>query len=97
MNNLLIYLLHFYQKTQKYTTHTLLAIHQCQKDHAKDSLIDYTPMFDGELELYFDWIMRLENLAAVSKQNPKEWASGKLRVWLSNVSNLYHWTQVGTM
>ena len=47
-------------------------------------------MFDGKPELYFDWILRLESIAAVTKQNPMELTLEKLRVGLSSVSNLYH-------
>ena len=38
--------------------------------HADDSLIDYIPTFDGTPELYFDWIIKIENIAAVTAHNP---------------------------
>ena len=40
-------------------------------------LIDNIPAFDGKPELYFDLIFKLENIAAVNKQNPKEYTLGK--------------------
>ena len=46
-------------------------IHQFQEDHRNDSLIDNIPTVDGKPELYLDWILKLENIAAVTKWNPK--------------------------
>ena len=34
-------------------------------------------MFDGKTKLYFDWIQKPENIAAMTKCNPKELALGK--------------------
>ena len=31
--------------------------------------LDVMLMFNGNLELYFDWILKLENVAPVTKQN----------------------------
>ena len=42
-----------------------------------DSLIDDIPTFEGKPELYYDWILKLENIAAVTKQNLKELTLGK--------------------
>ena len=77
MNNSLIDLLQHQQRMQNDTTHALQIIHQSQWDHANDSLIDNIPIFDGKWELYFDWILKLENIVAVTKQNPRELTLGK--------------------
>ena len=53
----------------------LHVIHQSQR--ANDSLIDNITTFDRKPELHFDWILKLENIAAVTKQNAKELALGK--------------------
>ena len=74
INNSLIDLLHCQQKTQN---ETLQVIHQSQRDHANDSLIDDISTFHGKPELYFHWILMLENIAAVTKCNPKELALGE--------------------
>ena len=71
MNNLLIDLLHCQKRTQKETTHTWQVIHQSQQDHVNDCLLNDIPTFDGKPELYLDWILKHENIAAVSKWNPK--------------------------
>ena len=42
-----------------------------------DSLIDDNSTFDGKPELYFDWILTLKSIAAMTKWNPKELALGK--------------------
>ena len=74
MNNLLIGLLHCHQRAQNDTSYLLQVIHQSQRDHADDSLINNIPIFDGKLELYFNWILKLENIATVTKGNSKELA-----------------------
>ena len=43
-------------------------------------LLDDIPTTDGKPELYFDWILKLENIAVVGKQNSKELASWKHKV-----------------
>ena len=51
-----------------------------QQDHANHSLIDDIPAFDGRPELYFDWILKLQNKTIVTKWNSKEWYSlGKVQ------------------
>ena len=40
-------------------------------------IIKNIPTFDGEPELLFDWILKLENMAAVTKWYPIELALGK--------------------
>ena len=35
------------------------------------------PTFDGKPYLYFDWILKLENMASVTRWNPRELALGK--------------------
>ena len=77
MNNSLIDLLHCQQRMQNDATCTSQVIHQSQQDHTNVSLIGDIPTFDGKPELYFDWILKLENIAAVTKQNTKELALGK--------------------
>ena len=67
MNNILILLLHCQQWTQNDTTHVSQVTHQSQRDHANDFLIDVMLAFDGKPELYFSWILKLENIAAVTK------------------------------
>ena len=48
-------------------------IHQSQIDYYSNySLNDHIHTFDGKRELYFDSILKLENLAAGTKQTPKE-------------------------
>ena len=42
-----------------------------------NSIIKNIPTFDGEPELLFDWILKLENTAAVTKWYPIELALGK--------------------
>ena len=53
-------------------------------DHANDSLIDDVLTFDGKPELYFDWILMLENVVLVTKCNPKDLALGKAQGTLIN-------------
>ena len=67
MHNSLTDLLHFQQRMQNDTAHALYVIHQLQQDHANQSLTNDTSTFDGKLELYLDWILKLENIAAVTK------------------------------
>ena len=57
----------------------MLVIHQCQQHLKSDCLINDIPTFDGKPELYFDWILKLENIATVTKQNPKELVLGIAR------------------
>ena len=42
-----------------------------------DSLIDDIPIFGGKPELFFEWILKLENIAVVMKWNPTELALRK--------------------
>ena len=70
-------MLHCQQKTQNDSTHALQVIHQSQRDHKNDSLIDNITTLDGQPELYFDWIMKLGNIASVTILNPKELALGE--------------------
>ena len=42
-----------------------------------ESLIDDIPKSDGKPVLYFDWILKLENIAAVTMCNPMELDLGK--------------------
>ena len=60
-------------------TCTLQATHQSWQDHANNFLVDDIPTFNGKPELYFDLILKLENIAATIKWkwNPKELALGK--------------------
>ena len=51
--------------------------HELQRDHTNNSLTDDIPIFDGKPKLYFDWIVKLENITTVTKQNPEEIALGK--------------------
>ena len=60
-------LLHSKQQTKHDTTHALPVIRQFQRDNAKDSLIDDISTFEGKAGLYFDWILKLENIAAETK------------------------------
>ena len=76
MNNLLIVLLHCQLRMQNDTMHALQVIHQSQKDHANDSLTDDIPIFDGKPEVYFNWILKLDNIDAVTKHKPKGLALG---------------------
>ena len=62
---------------QNDTTQTLQVIHQSQWDFENDFYTDDIPTFDGKPELYFDCVLKLENTAAVTKQNPKDLALGK--------------------
>ena len=62
---------------QNDTTYSLQVIHQSQWDHMNNFVIDDIPTFDWKLELYFDWILKLESIAPVTKWNPKELALGK--------------------
>ena len=62
---LVVDLLHCQQQTQNDTT--LQAIQHPQKDHTNDSLIDDILTFGGELDLYFDWILKLKNILAIIK------------------------------
>ena len=55
----------------------MATFHQSQQHHTNDSLIDDIPTFDGKPELYCDWILKIQNIAAVSIQYPKELTSGK--------------------
>ena len=66
-NNSLIDLLQYHQRMQNDTTYVLQVIHQSQQDQTNNSLIDDIPTFDGKSELYFVWILKLENIAAVTK------------------------------
>ena len=61
-------------KSQNDIIHAFQGIHQSQRDHANDSLNDYRPSFDGEPKLYFDCILKLKNIAMVTKCNLKELA-----------------------
>ena len=67
MNNSKIDVLHSQQHTQENTMHALQVIHQSKKDHANDSLTDNIPTFHDKPDLYFDWILKLENIAPVTK------------------------------
>ena len=51
-------------------------------------MIDDIPTFDGKPELYFDWILKLENIAVVTKHNPKELALGKAQGAIIKCLNL---------
>ena len=62
------------KRMQNDTTHSLQGIYQSQQDHKHDSLIDDIPTFNGKPELYFGWILKIENIATVTKQNPKDLA-----------------------
>ena len=46
-------------------------IQQSQREHGNDSMIDDIPAFDGKPELYFNWILKIENIATETKQNHK--------------------------
>ena len=65
--------------------------------HANKSLIDniHIPTFVGKLELCFDWILKLENIAVMTKYNPKELAIGKAQDAV--IKGLYQQTQLGLM
>ena len=45
-------------------------------DNANDSLINDIPTFDVTPNNYFYCILKLENIAAVTKRNPKQLAQG---------------------
>ena len=74
MNNSLIF---HQQRIQNDATYAFIIIYQSQRDHTNDSLIDDDPTFDGKLELYFDWILKIENKPEVTKYNQSELALGK--------------------
>ena len=65
------------QRMQNDTSHALQAIHQSQWDHANDSLIDDISTFDGNLNYIMIGFWSEKNIAAVTKQNPKELALEK--------------------
>ena len=67
MNNSLVDLLHCQQQTHNDATNILHSIQQSQRDHTHNSLIGDKTTFDGKPELHFDWILKLENIAAVTK------------------------------
>ena len=67
INNSLFYVLQHQQENQHDTTTTLWTIQQSQKDNAYDILTDEMPTFDGMPELYFNWILKLENLVTFTK------------------------------
>ena len=71
MNNSLIDMLHCQEQAQNDMTCILKVMHQSQRDHTNDSLIDDIPTFYGKLELYFNWILKFENTTAVITWNPK--------------------------
>ena len=48
-------------------------------------MIDDIWAFASRPELYFDWILKIENIAMVIQQNPKELALRKAQGPLSNV------------
>ena len=66
MNNSLIDLLHCQEQTQSDIICGIQVIHQSQRDHTNDYIIDDITTFDGKPELYFDLILKLENIAAVT-------------------------------
>ena len=68
MNNSLVDLLYCQKQIWQDTKCALQAIQQSQKEHANDSLIDDNPTFDGKPTLYFDWILKLENIPLETKQ-----------------------------
>ena len=68
MNNLVIYLLHCQQQTQKDTTCLPQVTHHSQRDHPNDSLIVNITTFDGKPGLYFKWNLKLENIADIKCQ-----------------------------
>ena len=72
MINSLIDMLHCQWQTQNNTACALHVTHQSQKEHSNDYLIDNKLIFDGKPECYFDWILKLENAAVVTKWNAKE-------------------------
>ena len=49
----------------------MATIHQAQLQHALNSLIDKIPTFHGTPDNYFEWILKLENIATVTKLDPK--------------------------
>ena len=65
VSNLLIDLLYCHQKKQNDTMYALQVIHQVQRDHANDSLIDNILTFSGKPKFHFNWISKLENIAKV--------------------------------
>ena len=62
---------------QKDTTHMLQVMHWSQWDYGNGSLVDDIHTFDGKPDLYFDSILKLDNMAVVTKQNLKELTLGK--------------------
>ena len=58
------------KQTQNDTIHVIQNIQWSQRDD--DSLVDHMPTFDGKSELYFYWILKLENIATVTKGNSIE-------------------------
>ena len=47
--------------------HALQDIHQSQRNHANNSLINDMPTFCGKPELHFNLILKLENTDMVTK------------------------------
>ena len=72
VNNSPMNLLECQQETQIDITHALQAMQESKRDHANDTSIDDKPTSDDKPELDFNWILKLENIAEVTKQNPKE-------------------------
>ena len=66
-DNLLLDLLYCQQQAQNDMAYRVQVIHQSQRDHTNDSLIDDTPTCDGEPESYFNCILKLVTIAAVTK------------------------------
>ena len=79
INNSLTDLLQCQQRMQNDTIHALQAFHQPQEDHTDDSLIDDTSTLNEKPWLYFEWILKIESIAAVSKWNPKQLTLGKVQ------------------
>ena len=68
----LIDVLHCQLQTQNNKTCALQSIQQLKRDYSDDSLIDDIPTFDGNVKLYFIWILKLENTVVETKWNPNE-------------------------
>ena len=66
MNNLLLDLF-IVNKRPKMMQHMLYRLYSNHRDHANDFLIDDIHPFDGKPQLYFGWILKQENIAAVTK------------------------------
>ena len=49
----------------------LQVINQSQGDHANDSIIDDISSLNSKPELYFNWILKLENIATAPKCKKK--------------------------